>query len=73
MRLLSRLRLPEQTVIPILKTTLMCDDLYKEEFINDTQVLRNLLSVLLLDSDWEDIATAAGNAVRDQVMLLIIA
>ncbi len=73
LRLLSRLRLPEPTVIPVLKTTLMRDDLYKEEFINDSQVLRNLLSKLLLESDWEDIATAAGNAVRDQVLLFIIA
>jgi hypothetical protein len=46
----------------------MRDELYKQELIGDQQALGDLLRVLLLDSDWDDIATAAGHAVRSQVM-----
>ncbi|MEC4819694.1 MAG: hypothetical protein SAK29_41455 [Scytonema sp. PMC 1069.18] len=67
-RLLSRLQLPSSTAIRLLETILMRDELYKQELIGDRQVLGDLLRVLLLDSDWDEIATAAGNAVRSQVI-----
>ncbi|MBE9218453.1 hypothetical protein IQ222_06565 [Dolichospermum flos-aquae LEGE 04289] len=31
-------------------------------------LLKSLLSILLLDSDWEEIAIAAANSVREQVI-----
>lgn len=67
-RLLSRLELPSSTAIGLLEIILMRDELYKQELIGDQQALGDLLRVLLLDSDWDDIATAAGHAVRSQVM-----
>ncbi len=51
----------------------MRNDLYGEEFIQDSDILRQLLGVLFVDSDWEEIATAAANAVRMQVMQQISA
>jgi len=63
-RLLSRLQLPSSTAIGLLEIILMRDELYKQELIDDQQALGDLLRVLLLDSDWDDIATAAGHALR---------
>jgi hypothetical protein len=63
-RLLSRLQLPDLTAIQLLEMILMRDELYEQESICDHQALEDLLKVLLLDSDWDEIATAAGNAVR---------
>lgn len=68
-RILSRLQLPPQQAIPILESILMRDDLYNEEFISNNQVLQELLSVLCDRSDWEEIATVAGNAVREGVLV----
>jgi hypothetical protein len=31
-------------------------------------LLKSLLRILLLDSDWEEIAIAAANSVREQVI-----
>ncbi len=67
--LLSRLQLPEPNAIPVLESVLMRDDLYEEEFIQNHKVLRDLLNLLLGDTDWEGIATAAAHAVREQVLL----
>jgi hypothetical protein len=58
--------LPE--VIPHLQAALQQDDLYGEEFISNREVLRSLLKTLLTESDWEAIAQAAGNSVREQVL-----
>ncbi len=71
--LLSRLKSPSASVLPILEGILMRNDLYGEEFIQDSDILRQLLGVLFVDSDWEEIATAAANAVRMQVMQQISA
>jgi hypothetical protein len=68
-RILSRLQLPQQQAIPVLESILMRDDLYKEEFISNNQVLQELLNVLCDRSDWEEIATVAGNAVREGVLV----
>jgi hypothetical protein len=68
-RILSRLQLPQQKAIPVLETILMRDDLYSNEFIDDSQVLQELLSVLCDREDWEAIATVAGNAVREGILV----
>jgi hypothetical protein len=44
------------------------DDLYGEEFISNREVLLKLLMKLLNASDWEAIAVAAANSVREQVL-----
>jgi hypothetical protein len=59
---------PPPEVIPHLSLVLQQDDLYKEEFISNRAVLRSLLKVLLTDIDWEAIAIAAANSVREQVL-----
>ena len=59
---------PPGEVIPHLQAVLQQDDLYGEEFISNREVLRSLLKVLLTDTDWEAIAQAAGNSVREQVL-----
>jgi hypothetical protein len=59
---------PPPEVIPHLQAALQQDDLYKEEFISNREVLLKLLKVLLADTDWEAIAIAAGNSVREQVL-----
>ncbi len=67
-RLRERLQLPQRTVIPILESVLMRHDLYGEEFIQNHEVLRDLLRVLYTSEDWEEIASVAGNAVRERVL-----
>lgn len=67
--LLSRLQLPSHNAIPVLESVLMRDDLYEDKFIQNHKVLRDLLNLLLGDADWEEIATAAGHAIREQVLL----
>ncbi len=67
--LLSRLQLPSHNAIPVLESVLIRDDLYEDEFIQNHKVLRDLLNLLLDDTDWEEIATAAAGAVREQVLL----
>lgn len=67
-RLRERLQLPQPTVIPILESVLMQHDLYGEEFIQNHEVLRDLLRVLYTSEDWEEIASVAGNAVRERVL-----
>lgn len=68
-RLFSRLQFPQQKAIPVLKTILMRDDLYSEELIGNSQVLQELLSVLYDGEDWDAIATVAGNAVREGILV----
>jgi hypothetical protein len=68
-RLFSRLQLPQQKAIPFLESILMRDDLYSEELIGDSQVLQELLSVLYNNEDWDAIATVAGNAVREGILI----
>ncbi|PAX54615.1 hypothetical protein [Brunnivagina elsteri] len=67
--LFSRLQLPQQQAIPALETILMRDDLYSEEFISDRKVLQELLSLLCDRKDWEEIATVAGNTVREGILI----
>lgn len=43
----------------------MRNDLYAEEFIQNSDILRQLLGVLLVDSDWENIATEIGKCSQD--------
>lgn len=68
-RLFSRLQFPQQKAIPVLETILMRDDLYSEELIGNSQVLQELLSVLCDGEDWDAIATVAGNAVREGILV----
>jgi len=67
-RLLLRLQVPQSIALPILEAILGRDDLYQAEFIQDREVLQELLTALLVDSDWEEIAAAAASAIRVQVM-----
>ncbi|WP_242039659.1 hypothetical protein [Anabaena sphaerica] len=64
-RLIQRLQLPEPAALSALQEILKQDELYNvEEFISNRYVLKSLLTILLLDSDWEKIAVAAANSVR---------
>jgi hypothetical protein len=59
---------PPEEVVPHLQAALQQDDLYGEEFIFNREVLLKLLKILLTDSDWEAIAQASGDSVREQVL-----
>jgi hypothetical protein len=68
-RLIQRLQLPESIALSALQDILKQDELYDvEEFISNRDLLKSLLSILLLASDWEEIALAAANSVREQVI-----
>jgi hypothetical protein len=68
-RLTQRLQLPESIALSALQKILKQDELYNvEEFISNRDVLKSLLTILLLASDWEEIALAAANSVREQVI-----
>jgi hypothetical protein len=68
-RLIQRLQLPESIALSALQKILKQDELYNvEEFISNRDVLKSLLTILLLASDWEEIAIAAANSVREQVI-----
>ena len=67
--LIQRLQLPQPVALSALEEILKQDKLYNvEEFISNRDLLKSLLSILLLDSDWEEIAIAAANSVREQVI-----
>ncbi|MBD2134426.1 hypothetical protein H6F47_18800 [Sphaerospermopsis sp. FACHB-1094] len=67
--LIQRLQLPEPVALSGLQDILKQDELYNiDEFISNRDVLKSLLSILLLDSDWQEIAVAAANSVREQVI-----
>ncbi|MGM3306797.1 hypothetical protein ACSQ6I_12655 [Anabaena sp. WFMT] len=67
--LIQRLQLPEAATLSALQKILKQDELYNvEEFISNRDLLKSLLNILLLDSDWEKIAIAAANSVREQVI-----
>lgn len=44
------------------------DELYCEEFISERQILRELIGVLLTQSDWETIAAVAADSLKAQIM-----
>ena len=68
-RLIQRLQLPESIALSALQKILKQDELYNvEEFISNRDLLKSLLTILLLASDWEEIALAAANSVREQVI-----
>jgi hypothetical protein len=67
-RILGKLQLPTPSIQEHLQAVLLQDDLYREEFISNHEVLLKLLETLLNVSDWEAIAQAAGNSVREQVL-----
>lgn len=67
-RLLSRLQSPLATAIPILDLTLAREDLYIDQYIQNHEVLRDLLHEVLNYEDWEEIASAAASAVRERVL-----
>jgi hypothetical protein len=67
--LIQRLQLPENNAISALQEILKKDELFNvSELISNRDLLNSLLSILLLDSDWEEIAVAAANSVRKQVI-----
>jgi hypothetical protein len=67
-RLIERLQTPTPDAINVLQGIVRRDELYKDEFISDHNILRSLLTVLLTESDWEMIANSAANSIRMQVM-----
>ncbi|MTJ55348.1 hypothetical protein FJR38_23035 [Anabaena sp. UHCC 0253] len=68
-RLIQRLQLPQPIALSALHDILKQDELYNvEEFISNRDLLKSLLPILLLASDWEEIALAAANSVREQVI-----
>ncbi|MUG91117.1 hypothetical protein F7734_00815 [Scytonema sp. UIC 10036] len=64
----QRLQSPTQEAEQRLQAVLLQDDLYGEEFIRNSEVLRSLLKVLLTESDWQAIALSAAEEIRKQVM-----
>ncbi|AFW94539.1 hypothetical protein ANA_C11778 [Anabaena sp. 90] len=71
-RLIQRLQLPKPAALSALQDILKQDELYNvEEFISNRDLLKSLLTILLLASDWEEIALAAANSVREQVIYKI--
>ena len=55
-----------------LQDILKQDELYNvEEFISNQDLLKSLLSILLLASDWEEIAVSAANSVQEQIFYQI--
>ncbi|GAA6616253.1 hypothetical protein [Scytonema sp. NUACC26] len=64
----QRLLSPTPELVPHLEAALLQDDLYGEEFISNHEALKSLLLVLLTDSEREEIATAAANSIRIQVV-----
>jgi hypothetical protein len=65
----EKLASPSVETIPHLESVLKQDDLYGEEFISNRTVLQSLLELLLTDFDQEKIAIAAGNSVREQIIV----
>jgi hypothetical protein len=71
-QLIQRLQLPQPVALSALQEMLKQDELYNvEEFISNRDLLKSLLTILLLASDWEEIAIAAANSVREQVIYKI--
>jgi hypothetical protein len=71
-RLIQRLQLPEPVALSELQEILKQDELYNVgEFISNRDLLKSLLGILLITSDWEEIAVAAANSVREQVIYQI--
>jgi hypothetical protein len=71
-RLTQRLQLPQPVALSALQDILKQDELYNvEEFISNRDLLKSLLTILLSASDWEEIALAAANSVREQVIYQI--
>jgi len=56
------------TAIPVLEGILARRDLYAEQYIQNHEVLRDLLHEVLNYEDWEEIASAAARAVRERVL-----
>ncbi len=67
-KLLQRLRLPTPDVRERILAVLEMDELYCEEFISDQQILRELVGILLTQSDWETIAAVAADSLKAQIM-----
>ena len=71
-RLIQRLQLPEPIALSALQEILKQDELYNvEEFISNRDLLKSLLSILLLAIDWEEIAVSAANSVQEQIFYQI--
>lgn len=68
MQLLNHLRNPAPDVLPALQATLTRSELCGKEFISDGEALQTLLAVLLTDTDWEMIASAAADSIHKQVI-----
>jgi hypothetical protein len=68
-RLIQRLQLPESIALSALQEILKQDELYNvEEFISNRDLLKSLLSIVLLASDWEEIAVSAAESVQEQII-----
>lgn len=68
-RLIQRIKLPESVALSALEEILKQDELYDvEEFISNRDLLKSLLSILLLASDWEEIAVSAAKSVQEQII-----
>ena len=66
------LQLPQPVALSALQDILKQDELYNvEEFISNRDLLKSLLSILLLASDWEEIAVSAANSVQEQIFYQI--
>jgi len=71
-RLIQRLQLPQPVALSALQDILKQDELYNvEKFISNRDLLKSLLSILLLASDWEEIAVSAANSVQEQIFYQI--
>lgn len=59
---------PFPEIIPYLEAVLQQDDLFNEEFISNREVLQSLLKVLLTPEEFDAIATAAAQKVKNVVL-----
>ncbi|MTJ22074.1 hypothetical protein FJR06_12465 [Dolichospermum sp. UHCC 0352] len=67
--LIQRLQLPQPVALSALQDILKQDELYNvEEFISNRDLLKSLLSIVLLASDWEEIAVSAAKSVQEQII-----
>ncbi|WP_341531637.1 hypothetical protein WKK05_36870 (plasmid) [Nostoc sp. UHCC 0302] len=67
-RLLQKFRLPNPEERKYILATLVKDELYEQEFIENREILRELLGLLLKQEDWETIAAVAADCLKEQIM-----
>jgi hypothetical protein len=71
-KLWTRLRLPTPDVRKHIEAVLLKDEFFREEFISNCQVLRELIGVMLTQEDWESIASVAADFLKQQIIQQVV-